>query len=158
LCWIKNDWPWKTYAQNKIRKLTDRDLWRFCPGKENPACMAADFDRNDLWWNGPSFLGESIDQWPNLTTTFDGERANEELVKNPPVITHTLTVTNKAEASIVSLEKVIVLERFGSMLNLLRVTAIVRKFTSNLIHRVRNQGNTRSEPQCLSAVELKAAE
>ena len=113
-----------------------------------------------MWWNGPSFLGESIDQWPNLPTTFDGERANKELVNNPPVITHTLPVTNnnKTEAGIVNLQKVIVLERFGSMLKLLRVTAIVRKFTSILIHRITNQGNTRSEPQCLSAVELKAAE
>ena len=63
-------------------------------------------------------------------TTFDGERANEKLVKNPPVITHTLTVTDKVEAGIVNLEKIIVLERFGSMLKLSRVTVIVRKFTS----------------------------
>jgi len=40
LCWIKNDRPWKTYVQgrvNEICKLMDRDSWRFCPGKENPA-------------------------------------------------------------------------------------------------------------------------
>jgi len=69
-----------------------------------------------------------------------------------------LTVSNDAEAGIVNLEKLIVLERFGSMLKLLRVTAIVRKFASILIYRVRNEGNSRSEPQGLSAAELKATE
>ena len=147
LCWIRNDRHWKTYVQNRvneIRKLTDRDLWRFCPGKENPAdipsrsCTAADLVNTDLWWNGQLFLRDSIDKWPNLPTTFEEQRANEELVRNPPVIMHTLTVTNDTDAGIVNLVKIIVLERFGSRLKLLRVTAIVRKFTSILIQRVRN--------------------
>lgn len=165
LCWIKNECQWKTYVQRRveeIRSLTDKDSWRFCPGVENPAdipsrsCMAADLVHNDLWWNGPSFLKAQIYQWPNLPTTYDREIAYEELVKKPRVVTHALTVVDGTGATIINLEKVIVLERFGSRLRLLRVTALVIRFTKILIQKVRDQGNP--EPKCLSARDLKSAE
>ena len=57
LCWIRNDRPWKAYIQsrvNKIRQLTNKNNWKFCPGKANPAdlpsrsCLAEDLARSDL--------------------------------------------------------------------------------------------------------------
>ena len=146
----------------EIRSLTDKGLWRFCPGVENPAdipsrsCTAADLVHNDLWWNGPSFRKAQIYQWPDVPTTYDREIAYEELVKKPRVVTHALTVVNGTGAMIINLEKVIVLERFGSKLRLLRVTALVIKFTKILIQKVRDPGNP--EPKCLSARNLKSAE
>ena len=165
LCWIKNECQWKTYVQRrveKIRSLTDKDLWRFCPGVENPAdipsrsCTAADLVHNDLWWNGPSFLKAQIYQWPDLPTTYDREIAYEEFVKKRRVVTHALTVVDGTGAGIINLKKVIVLERFGSRLRLLRVTALVIKFTKILIQKVRDQGIP--EPKGLSARDLKSAE
>jgi len=38
LCWIRNNRCWKQYIQgrvNEIRKLTEPESWRFCPGKES---------------------------------------------------------------------------------------------------------------------------
>ena len=40
LCWIRNERPWKQYVQHRvdeIRKLTSKNDWRHCPGKQNPA-------------------------------------------------------------------------------------------------------------------------
>ena len=42
LFWIKNHRPWRQYVLlqhtvDAIRKLTDKDKWRFCPGNMNPA-------------------------------------------------------------------------------------------------------------------------
>ena len=80
LCWIKNDRPWKAYVQsrvNEIRQLINKNKWKFCPGKVNPAdlpsrpCLAKDLIRSDLWWHGPSFLQQSDDHWPDMPTTFD---------------------------------------------------------------------------------------
>ena len=59
-------------------------------------------------------------------------------------------------AVFINLEKVIVLERFGSRLRLLRVTALVIKFTKILIQKVTDQGNPL--PKCLSTRDLKSAE
>ena len=118
LCWIKNEHQWKTYVQRRveeIRSLTDKDLWRFCPGVGNSAdipsrsCTAADLVHNDLWWNGPSFLKAQIYQWPDVPTTYDREIAYEELVKKPCVVTHTLTVVGGTGAMVINLEKVIIL-------------------------------------------------
>ena len=117
LCWIKNERQWKPYVQNRveeIRNLTDRDSWRFCPGKDNPAdipsrsCVAEDLVNNDLWWNGPSFLKAPIHQWPNLPTTYDREKAIEELVKKPCAVTHALAVVNHASVVILNLERLLI--------------------------------------------------
>ena len=40
LCWIKTIQPWKQYVQQRImeiRKLLDKESWRFCPRAINPA-------------------------------------------------------------------------------------------------------------------------
>jgi len=145
-----------------VDEIRNRDSWRFCPGVKNPAdipsrsCMAADLVKNDLWWNGPSFLKAPINQWPDLPTSYDREVAEVEKVKKPRVVTHALTVVDNKDTGIVNLERVVVPERFGSRLKLLRVTALVIKFTKILIQKVRNQGD--SEPTCLLGKDLRSAE
>ena len=40
LCWIQIDRVWKRYVQHRvddIRKISDRGVWRHCPGHMNPA-------------------------------------------------------------------------------------------------------------------------
>ena len=40
LCWIQNDRVWKQYVQHRvdeIRKISNRRVWRHCPGHLNPA-------------------------------------------------------------------------------------------------------------------------
>ncbi|GFU77033.1 integrase catalytic domain-containing protein [Trichonephila clavipes] len=68
LSWIQGPSNrWKVFVANRvkeIRSLTDKDLWRHCPGKDNPSDLltrgiSADSLINcEKWWKGPSFLQE----------------------------------------------------------------------------------------------------
>ena len=137
LCWIKNHKPWKQYVQHRvdvIRKLTDKEKWRFCPGTMNPAdipsrgCSGKDLVENDLWWSGASFLKEPPELWPDTPTTFIAEMTSEELIKNPPVITHSLAAASVKRTPIENLEGIMDIERYSSKLKLLRVTGYILKF------------------------------
>ena len=65
LCWIPNDKVWKQYAQHKVRKLSDKEAWWYCPGWLNPAdppsrnITASELIEQMLWWQGPDFLRKS---------------------------------------------------------------------------------------------------
>ncbi len=76
LCWIKNDKGWKQYVSHRveeIRRLTNRDDWRHCPGTTNPADLPSrgmsgpDLSTAQTWWNGPQFLLLPESEWPNLS-------------------------------------------------------------------------------------------
>ena len=161
LCWIKNDRCWKQYIQgrvNEIRRLTNKEMWRFCPGKANPAdipsrsCEACDLIRNKLWWNGPAFLQWDSEQWPDLVTNYEEEDANKELIKQPPTIVHSLVNTSSQDDAVtINLEAIISQSRYSTRLRLLRVTALVLKF----INQLRGTDNSQSS---LTAEEISKAE
>lgn len=135
LCWIKHDRPWKQYIQRRveeIHKLTERSAWKFGPGKENPAdipprsCNVKDLINNTLWWKGPSYLRGPSDSWPRVPTHLETEGAREELKKCPPLITYTLANPSiQLNKATVNLEKVMEINRYGSKLRLLRITATI---------------------------------
>jgi hypothetical protein len=92
LCWIKNDKGWKQYVSHRveeIRRLTNRDDWRHCPGTTNPADLPSrgmsgpDLSTAQTWWNGPQFLLLPESEWPvcPTTSTIDAA-ATVELVKD----------------------------------------------------------------------------
>ena len=64
-----------------------------------------------------------------MPTTFDQEKANEELVKHPPPITYALVAASDHPSSTVRLDAIIDTDRHGSKIKLLRVTTMVVKFT-----------------------------
>lgn len=66
--------------------------------------------------------------WPDTPTTFVAEMTSEELIKNPPVITHSLAAASVNETPIENLEGIIDIERYSSKLKLLRVTGYILKF------------------------------
>ena len=93
LHWIKGAHKkWKLFIQNKvekIRKLTNVNMWRYCPGNLNPADLpsrgttATDFyNFFSEWNNGLTFLHQSINAWPmnisvtNLSTSEDNKVVN----------------------------------------------------------------------------------
>ena len=138
LCWIKNDHCWKQYIQgrvNEIQRLTSRDTWRHCPGKENPAdipshsCGALELVASTLWWNGPGFFQHDLEQWPDLVTNYEAEGANEEHIKNTPMVIHSLINTSgQGDTKTINLDQIISVKYFSTRLKLLRVTALVLKF------------------------------
>ena len=142
LCWIRNNKPWRQYVQhrvNEIRRLSDGEKWRFCPGELNPAdipsrgCAVKELVNNKSWWNGPTSLTEDPSTWPKQPTTCTNELAESELLKHPPAVTSSLPCVS--EISSVHLENIIDIERYGTKRKLFRATAIVLRFIKMLQRR-----------------------
>ena len=141
LCWIKNERRWKQYVQHRvdeIRRNSDKSTWKFCPGSDNPADLpsrsadATSLINNTLWWNGPAFLMHSPESWPDLPTQFDSGEADKELIRNAPIVTHSLTVAAKGSTMSVDLEQIMTIKNFGSRNKLLRTTSYILRFIALL--------------------------
>ena len=79
LCWIKNKKTMRQYVQCKMaetRKLTNKELWRFCPDPKNPAevasgsCSSKELIVHNLCWTGQDFLRNPSECWPDLPTQY----------------------------------------------------------------------------------------
>ena len=84
---------------------------------------------NDLWWKGPPFLLTSPEAWPDLPTSLDTSESDRELVKTPVTIVHSLASASLSLQS-AGISKVMELTRYSTLSKLLRVTALVLKFTN----------------------------
>ncbi|XP_058839042.1 uncharacterized protein LOC131694586 [Topomyia yanbarensis] len=88
LRWIKAvPSTWITFIANrvaKIQNLTEHGEWRHVPGIHNPADLISrgispqDIINNESWWNGPSWLAEARDQWPQYPGDLNSEEEEEE--------------------------------------------------------------------------------
>ena len=124
---------------DEIRRLTSKNDWRHCPGKQNPADLpsrgtsAKDLTNNSIWWNGPEFLYQPETEWPtNESTHFGDEEALKEAAKNAVNITHSLANSTANEPTTPKVENLIDITRFSDLTKLLRVTAFVIKFVNKL--------------------------
>ena len=139
-------------------KVSEKMEWRFCPGSLNPADLPSrgscgkDLSSNTLWLEGPEFLKQSCELWPNKGTVEQetDEIASQEEVKSPPNETHTLANASQ------SVGKFIDLERLGSKQMLLRTLAWVLRFIGNC-GLSRNNGTPNLNGE-LSSIELENAE
>ena len=136
LSWIKSfNKEYKAFVQNRIdeiRKNTDTNFWNYCKTTENPADLITRSNTspsvlscNKLWWEGPSFLKNSKDQWLK-------EKADQEKRVVNDIELKTNTVAMVTLESNVQLNKVIEIENFSTLTRLIRVTAWVLRFVKNL--------------------------
>ena len=135
----------------EIRGLVKPAHWDYCPSENNPAdicsrgSLASKLVANQLWWNGPEFLSKGKDAWPNLP-------GNPEVIGTEPDTwlqlkkessssqkkQHNSTVLANVVADRVTSERklnldcIIPLKGFSSLQRLVRVTAYVLRFVSNL--------------------------
>ncbi|XP_055590993.1 uncharacterized protein LOC129743074 [Uranotaenia lowii] len=79
---------WTTYVANrvsKIQSITQGCKWNHVPGIENPADLIsrgvspANIVENQFWWNGPAWLSELPDGWPQAPAFRVQEEVDEEL-------------------------------------------------------------------------------
>ena len=167
LCWIRNEKPWKQYVRNRvdeIRQLTSKRDWRHCPGNLNPADLPSrsmtgvELVDSSIWWNGPSFLCFSEEEWPRDQPTIEAnETALAELVKNPPEETHALTSSEEHPAEI-NLSNIINCDRFSNLNSMLRVTAYVLRFVNKIKQRLLRSTEDHEERDELNASNLEEAE
>ncbi|KAL9977579.1 hypothetical protein ACROYT_G014998 [Oculina patagonica] len=119
----------KTYIANRlneIRQSSDKEQWRHCPGKVNPAddCSrgldAQQLLDNDRWLKGPQFLWQTEDHWPNSEI----ENVPDEQLEVKKETTTLATDVRIASTS--TLQEL--LERHSSWRNLLKSVAWLAKF------------------------------
>jgi len=106
LHWICNEKPWNQYIEHRvieIRQLTDLQQWHHCPGNHNPADIpsrgmnGAKLSKSELWWEGPTFLFQPENQWPNINFIPSNDITDAKLIKKPTLATHILVTSQSYE-------------------------------------------------------------
>ncbi|XP_034944084.1 uncharacterized protein [Chelonus insularis] len=131
--WINsNAGRWKDFVRNRvgqIQELVADAHWHHISGKENPAdCASRGITANQLkdyslWWRGPTWLAENQENWPVNSPPAD-EACNLEA---RPGISLIAAIQN----TIIQWDLV---NRYSTLNKLLRITALIIKFTSRLRH------------------------
>ena len=120
---------WKTFVRNRVSKIQDTlpgPCWRHIPTRENPADCASrgmignEIESKSLWWNGPSWLSQDKEKWP---------QRDFACLKVCPEENKKIQI---ASTEVDSDQKLIEVTRFSSFSKLIRVAAWVIKFVSML--------------------------
>lgn len=143
----------KTYVANRVaqtQEIVPSHWWHHISSTDNPADCASrgllpsDLPGHDLWWNGPSWLSLPVEAWPISRFEMVNLSSTGELKDNPlPVLLEVDLDPPMQEWNL--------LLKFSSWTTLLRVTAYVQRFISNL----KNPGKKTLGP--LSVPELNKA-
>nr|XP_022902869.1 uncharacterized protein LOC111415413 [Onthophagus taurus] len=124
LYWIRGkSKKWKPYVQNRvneIHKLSD-SVWRYCPGKENPADLltrgisAKTLIDSNLWLRGPKWLNDE-ENWPS----------DEYFEPDVDQVSSFLTI--QRNESTPETQPIFPLEKYGIYEKIMRITAYVIRF------------------------------
>ena len=161
LCWIRNVKPWTQHVRNRVNQIlqtSNRAQWFYCPGPSNPADLPsreqyANLADNLFWWEGPAFLKENRETWPEPpgNSELEIEKAMIEKLKNQPEVTHTILTQSD-----VDMKEIIKIERFSSKGKLVRTFAWVLRFINNMKSIITNKKLNKDE--IVSATECRYAE
>ena len=143
LQWIKNNRCYRQYVQHRvdeIHRVTPNTIRRHCPGINNPAVLpsrgvkAEYLINSHLWWSGLFFLQEPDSKWPVNSLGEVTESVKAEMVRNPPVVIHSLVsnVDTINEHMYTGIAEVMQANNYSSFTRLLRVTAYVLRFIHHL--------------------------
>ncbi|KRZ23332.1 hypothetical protein T4C_8592 [Trichinella pseudospiralis] len=158
LSWIQGD-PrrWKPFVANRVQEIlsrTEPSQWRHCPTADNPAdklsrgCALNTLREDNLWWNGPAWLREPIEQWPRRTMSLSPEETRLVSPERKRVVTLCASLQEP------SLLAIIDPSRYGTMERLVRITAYCCRFLAN----ARTHAGERKIGARLSLQELQDAE
>ena len=90
LAWIsKPSYHWKLFVKNRVQEIHDyfsADVWRHCPGLQNPADLHSrgmrlnELLNSDIYWHGPEWLLLPEYNWPS-TSDLDYDHAAVDCLK-----------------------------------------------------------------------------
>ena len=160
LAWIQRENNWGVFVGNRvkeIREFTKPDQWFHIPGRLNPAdlpsrgCSVAQL-LSSKWWEGPSWLLDLNDNWPNKACTFDEQEINVEMRKTPPKVIPrdscflTLLAMNFNDYTSI-------FERYSEYTKLLNVIGWIKRFCNNTL-----KSSLKCTEKFLTAGEIKNSE
>ena len=144
---------YKTFIGNRIPSITDLvppNAWKHVPTDENPADCAsrglspAELQQYTMWWKGPPWLSVDPVQIPSQPSLSNLSSLSSQEAKpavcNPAIPAPTEWMENL----------------YSSYMELVRVTAWIRRFTHNLLANA--QAHTQILTHTLSLAEVTAAE
>lgn len=124
----------KTYVANRVaqtQEFVPSHWWHHISSADNPADCAsrgllpADLPGHELWWNGPFWLTLPFEAWPTSHFQMADLSSTGELKENPlPVLLEVDVEPPPLKWNLLS--------KFSSWTTLLRVTAYIKRFISNL--------------------------
>ena len=136
LYWILNKGEWKTFVHHRVYEilaLSKKEDWGHVSGHVDPAAVIgsrgvspSQLINNNLWWVGPTWLAQGKENWPQTFPLTESVEVKEEMKKAA------VSTTTTAMESVNTICQVIDIERFSSLGKLLRVSANVKRFVSNL--------------------------
>ena len=160
LQWLNTKKPLASFVTNRLREIMALEgvTFRHIPSEQNPADMATrgqpPSELSSMWWNGPSWLTQPEQQWPDSKTpAFDSntQQLCESEVKRVKTLFEAKLVTGEApskESEITKNLSDINEKRFSSLHKLLRVTAWIMRLADRLMKRdIRTGPITTSELQ-----------
>ena len=91
LHWMKSHKPLPVFVQNRLKEITShKDIkFRYVTTTQNPADLATrgvsteELVNNQLWWHGPSWLGDQETKWPSWDFQQVDENTLEKMAKQP---------------------------------------------------------------------------
>ncbi|XP_011858773.1 PREDICTED: uncharacterized protein LOC105556299, partial [Vollenhovia emeryi] len=152
LSWIAGEASeWKIFVANRISEihdLTEKDNWNHVRSADNPADIISrgstpkDLLTSNLWWNGPSWLAESTEEYGGESTQVIDQDISQAITleAKPPVSVLTTTIIDFD-----------LLSRFSSLRTLRRVVAYCIRFMHNALHPTQRRSGL------LSVEELRQA-
>eukprot|EP00794_Sanderia_malayensis_P013531 gene13531-biopygen10799 len=156
LYWIFNSGHWKQFVQHRVNEIltvSSKGDRGHVSGLENPADIgsrgvsASQLQESTAWWEGPQWLKQGEDKWPKSMHISESDDVEEE-----KKMANVLSVAAERSNAV---SNIIDIGRISSLRKLLRVTAYVKRFVSNLKNKRTNQPIKRGN---IEADEIKQAE
>ncbi|CAK9796733.1 hypothetical protein ANTQUA_LOCUS865 [Anthophora quadrimaculata] len=132
LAWIKAPpSKWKTFIANRTSAIQEasRGTWSYVPSEQNPADIISrgvnpsTLLKAKIWWNGPFWLEENSLDWPC----------------QPTLLAHAVDISDASEVHAMSASVTAddIINRFSSIIKLIRVVAYCLRFINIVRCRVR---------------------
>lgn len=96
--------------------------------------MASELTGLDLWWNGPKWMIEPIENWPKSKIVLS--RAEIDQAEKEEKNVQSTMVTTEPQQSIANHHGEII-ERWNNIYKITRTIAIVQRYANNFIHKMR---------------------
>ncbi|XP_070562160.1 uncharacterized protein [Ptychodera flava] len=141
--WIRSDKKLPLFIANRVKRINEFPCTvKYCPGQDNPADLVTrgistrDLEKSTLWWKGQIGSNVVIGQLCQLsdnddTAVFLADSDNSDKANNGHANTAAPPEDN-AHSTQIGIQHVVDANRYSSLTKLLRVSAIVLRFVSNL--------------------------
>ncbi|KAL9977210.1 hypothetical protein ACROYT_G014589 [Oculina patagonica] len=160
LHWMKSHKPLPVFVQNRLKEITShKDIkFRYVTTTQNPADLATrgvsteELINNQLWWHGPSWLGDQETKWPSWDFQQIDENTLQKMAKQPagPQIMYETSSLNGIDRPKEQPDKPVspfelCENNYSSLTRLLRVTAWCWRFIHKLQKKSTEKGELKAE-------------